>query len=91
MWYDKDDSTMQSVIEEKYTFDSEIGFYDSGKIQYESHSITGLKTWCYSDVTQSFFADGIIATLQNNCNSIRILDQNCTSQSVSVGFRVVKE
>jgi len=86
-WFDWDCGGVRKEIEKSYMLGSGFSFQDEGWIKYENPSASGLHSWCYNTVLNRYYADPVIATLQNNCPGLVITAQNATNNHVILEFR----
>ena len=87
-WYDWDYSCAKSIIEEKYALGSGFSFNGDDWVNYETTRIDNVTSWCKNSVTNSFYLDPVIATLQNNCPGLQIIERHVYDYGLHVAFTV---
>lgn len=85
-WYDWDYSGIQDFLENRYIFGTGFSFPDEERIMYSSNSVTGLDQWLWNQVCNCYYVDPAIATLQNNCPGLYIINQEVFDTGIRIQF-----
>ncbi|MBE5815295.1 MAG: hypothetical protein E7320_08860 [Clostridiales bacterium] len=85
-WYDWDYGPAESIVRENYVLDSRITFDDGETIRYRTNNVEHFD-WIIHPMTNSYYFDPVVATLQNECPGLQITQREVTQSGIRLSFK----